>query len=118
MHEQIIQRAQVILTVVFLGRPTTMYTITEPAPEQSTQGGHAFIRGGQSLKSSTIAAVFKKVSLLIGVARPPLGAGSVQLCGVDGKLVWRGQFLIFFLGTGLLCLLPPNYGFYFFILFN
>ena len=48
-------------------------------------GGQAFIRGGQSLKLSTKAAVFKKLSLLIGgpsmsigEVRPPwplLGAG-------------------------------------------
>ena len=38
----------------------------EPAPEQSTKGGQAFIRGGQKLKLSTKAAVFKRVSLLFG----------------------------------------------------
>ena len=43
----------------------TVYT--EPVADQSTQGGQAFISGvGQSLKLSTNAAVFKRVSLLIG----------------------------------------------------
>ena len=37
----------------------------EPAPEQSTQGGQAFIRGGQTLKPTAEAAVFKRESLLI-----------------------------------------------------
>ena len=48
----------------------------EPALEQSTKGGQAFIRRGQSLKLSTKTAVFKRVSLLIGGAKH-----------VD----WRGQ---------------------------
>ena len=38
-------------------------------------GGPSIYQGGQSLKLSTIAAVFKRVSLLIDGARPPLGAG-------------------------------------------
>ena len=42
------------------------------------RGGQAFVRGGQSLKLSTKAAVFKRVSLLIG------GGGSKH---VD----WGGQ---------------------------
>ena len=50
----------------------------EPAPEQSTQGGQAFIKGGQTLKPNAKAAVFKRESLLnerpnmsIGGAWPP-----------------------------------------------
>ena len=56
----------------------------EPALEQSTKGGQAFIRRGQSLKLSTKTAVFKRVSLLIGGAthvdwrgQAPLGPGPV-----------------------------------------
>ena len=43
-----------------------LYLVAEPAPERSNQGGQAFIRGSQSLKLSTKADVYKKVSLLIG----------------------------------------------------
>ena len=60
----------------------------EPAPEQSTLGDHAFVNGGKSFKLSTKAAVFKRVSLLIGGAEhvdwggrslwSPLGAGLVH----------------------------------------
>ena len=56
---------------------------TEPGAERSTLVGQAFIRGDRSLKLSTKAAAFKRVSLLIGGgakhidwgARLPLGAG-------------------------------------------
>ena len=49
--------------------------VSRPAPEQLIRRGQAFIRGGQSLKLSTKAAVFKKVSLLIG------GSQACQLGG-------------------------------------
>ena len=60
------------------------YTHAEPASEQSNSRGQALIREGQSLKLSTKAAVFKRVSLLIGGGkhvnwggaaspRPPVG---------------------------------------------
>ena len=42
---------------------------TEQAAERSTLVGQAFIRGDQSLKLSTKAAAFKRVSLLIGGAK-------------------------------------------------
>ena len=45
------------------------YTHAEPASEQSTSRGQALIREGQSLKLSTKAAVFKRVSLLVGGAK-------------------------------------------------
>ena len=42
--------------------------LAEPAPEQSLRGPSVY-QGGQSLKLSTKAAVFKRVSLLIGEAK-------------------------------------------------
>ena len=45
----------------------TIYT--QPVAKQSTKGGQAFIRGGQSLKLSTKTAVFIRISLLIGGAK-------------------------------------------------
>ena len=57
----------------------------EPTPEQSTKGGQTFIRGGQSLKLSKKAAVFKRVSLLIG------GGGQASRLGGQAPLTppWR-----------------------------
>ena len=57
----------------------------ESALEQSTKGGQAFIRRGQSLKLCTKTAVFKRANLLIG------GATHVN---------WRGQALLAPLGPG------------------
>ena len=50
----------------------TYYEFTNPAPEHSTLGSQAFIRGGgkgQSLKLSDKAAVFKRVCFLVEGAK-------------------------------------------------
>ena len=62
---------------------------TEPAPEQSTLGGQAFIRGGQSLKLSTKAAVFKRESLLIGGAKHADGEAPMLTRAKHAVPPWR-----------------------------
>ena len=54
----------------------------DPVAEQSTYGGQAFFRGGQNLKLSTKAAVFKRVSLLIGGPKRVNWGG--QACQSEG----------------------------------
>ena len=58
---------------------------SEPAAEQSTLGGPSIYQGGQNLKLSAQAAVFIRVSLLIG------GPGS--LLAPAGKKLERDIFV-------------------------
>ena len=72
-------------------KPKKIHHVPEPAPEQSAKGGQAFItRGGQSLKLSTNASVFKKVSLLIEEALAPTLSRS-QMSKSPPKLKCRSQ---------------------------
>ena len=76
------------------GYCSLLVNVSEPAPEQSTYGGQLFIRGGQSLKLSTKAAVFKQESLLNGGAKhvkcgeawPPLAPGLQRMLDKKNKV--------------------------------